>query len=126
MTEKRFHWDWKTGRMKDTYSDFQATKDMRLIEQSINDACRSYEKEIAKLKEENEQLRNKIKHYDEVWVNQLKEELRSIESRLRFIHPVLSHDPVLTRCTAPFFSEKTALLERRIEIKKILKEFDLE
>ena len=42
----RFHWDWKTGRMKDTYSSFQATKNMRLIERQINDACRSYEKRI--------------------------------------------------------------------------------
>lgn len=61
MIAKRFHWDWKTGRMKDTYSDFQATKDMRLIERSINDACRSYEKQIAKLEKENEQLKIALK-----------------------------------------------------------------
>jgi len=74
MTEKRFHWDWKTGRMKDTYSDFQATKDMRLIEQRINDACRSYEKQIAKLKEENEQLKqqlNRLYNYFEDWYSDM-------------------------------------------------------
>ena len=60
MTEKRFHWDWKTGRMKDTYSSFQATKDMRLIERQINDACKSYEKQITKLENENEQLKKEI------------------------------------------------------------------
>lgn len=59
MTE-RFHWDWKTGRMKDTYSSFQATKDMRLIERQVNDACNSYEKQIAKLEKENEQLKKSI------------------------------------------------------------------
>ena len=75
MTEKRFHWDWKTGRMKDTYSSFQATKDMRLIEQSINDACGSYEKQIAKLEKENEQLKSLIKALKKSntdYVNQIK------------------------------------------------------
>lgn len=60
MTNKRFHYDWKTGRMKDTYSSFQATKNMRLIERQINDACQSYEKQIAKLEKKNEQLNRQI------------------------------------------------------------------
>ena len=72
MTAKRFYWDWKTGRMKDTYSNFQATKDMRLIEQSINDACRSYEKQIAKLKKKNEQLEQRIKELEKT-INSLND-----------------------------------------------------
>lgn len=56
----RFRYDYKTGRMNDTQSSFQATKDMRLIERQVNDACNSYEKRIKELKKENEQLKYKI------------------------------------------------------------------
>ena len=49
MTERRFHYDYKTGRMKDTQSKSQATKDMRILETIINDACYSYEKKIEEL-----------------------------------------------------------------------------
>lgn len=56
MTEKRFHYDYKTGRMKDTQSNSQATKDMRVLETIINDACYSYEKKIKELEKENKQL----------------------------------------------------------------------
>lgn len=51
MTEKRFHYDYKTGRMKDTQSNSQATKDMRVLETIINDACYSYEKKIKELEQ---------------------------------------------------------------------------
>lgn len=57
MSKKRFHYDWKTGRMKDIQSNSQATKDMRVLETIINDACYSYEKRIKELEEENEQLK---------------------------------------------------------------------
>ena len=53
MTEKRFYYDYKTGRMKDTQSNSQATKDMRVLETIINDACYSYEKKIKELQERN-------------------------------------------------------------------------
>lgn len=49
MNEKRFRYDYKTGRMKDTQSKSQATKDMRILETIINDACYSYEKKIEEL-----------------------------------------------------------------------------
>lgn len=35
MIKGRFHYDWKTGRMKDTQSKSQATKDMRILETII-------------------------------------------------------------------------------------------
>lgn len=60
MTERRFYYDWKTGRMKDTQSKSQATKDMRILETIINDACYSYEKKIKELEKENEGIQNKV------------------------------------------------------------------
>ena len=57
MTEKRFHYDYKTGRMKDTQSNSQATKDMRILETIINDACYFYEKKIKELEQENKMLK---------------------------------------------------------------------
>ena len=57
MTEKRFHYDYKTGRMKDTQSNSQATKDMRILESIINNACYSYEKKIKELEQENKMLK---------------------------------------------------------------------
>ena len=56
MIEKRFRYDYKTGRMKDTQSNSQATNDMRVLETIINDACYSYEKKIKELEKENKQL----------------------------------------------------------------------
>ena len=60
MTEKRFYYDWKTGRMKDTQSNSQATSDMRVLERIINDACYSYEKKIKGLEKEVLDLRTEI------------------------------------------------------------------
>ena len=57
MTEKRFHFDWKTGRFKDTQSNSCATSNMRVLETQINNACFNYEKKIRELKKENERLR---------------------------------------------------------------------
>lgn len=57
MTKKRFHYDYKTGRMKDTQSNSQATKDMRILETIINDACYFYEKKIKELEQENKMLK---------------------------------------------------------------------
>ena len=57
MNEKRFHYDYKTGRMKDTQSNSQATKDMRVLERIINDACYFYEKKIKELEQENKMLK---------------------------------------------------------------------
>ena len=36
---KRFVYNWKTGRMKDTKSDWNATSNMRGLETQINEAC---------------------------------------------------------------------------------------
>ena len=79
MTERRFRWDWKTGRWKDTQSNWLATKDPRGLESIINLACLGYEKEINKLKKENERLKQEnsvfkgkdIEHYQR-WANQIK------------------------------------------------------
>lgn len=71
MTEGRFYYDWKTGRMKDTQSNSQATKNMRILETIINDACYSYEKKIKELEKENERLQNCI-HRKRVAVKWLK------------------------------------------------------
>lgn len=60
MTEKRFHYDYKTGRMKDTQSNSQATSDMRVLERIINDACYSYEKKIKELRKEVLDLRAEV------------------------------------------------------------------
>lgn len=60
MIEKRFHYDWKTGRMRDTQSNSQATSDMRILETIINDTCYSYEKKISALEQENKQLKKKL------------------------------------------------------------------
>ena len=75
------------------------------------------------LHEENNQLHDKINHYDEVWVKELKKELKIIEENLRFIQPFLQ-DPVMTRFTAPYHEKKTILLKRRMEIKQILEELE--
>ena len=61
MTEKRFYYDWKTGRMKDTQSNSLATSDMRILETIINDACYSYEKSIKKLETRNKQQHDSLK-----------------------------------------------------------------
>ena len=53
MTQKRFNWDWETGRWKDTQSDSLATKNPRILETIINEACLGYEKEIERLSREN-------------------------------------------------------------------------
>ena len=58
MTEKRFRYDWKTGRFKDTQSNSCATTNMRVLETQINDACYNYEKKIKKLEKENKELRS--------------------------------------------------------------------
>lgn len=60
MTEKRFNWDWKTGRWKDTQSDSLATKNPRILETMIDEACLGYEKEIEKLSRENRRFENFI------------------------------------------------------------------
>lgn len=60
MTEKRFYYDWKTGRMKDTQSNSQATSNMRVLETIINDACYSYEKKIKELEKEVLDLRAEV------------------------------------------------------------------
>lgn len=60
MTEKRFHYDWKTGRFKDTQSNSCATSNMRVLETQINNACYNYEKKIKELKKENKELKQKI------------------------------------------------------------------
>ena len=57
MTEKRFHYDWKTNRFKDTQSNFCATSNMRVLETQINNACYNYEKKIEKLEKENKELK---------------------------------------------------------------------
>ena len=58
MTEKRFHYDWKTGRFKDTQSNSCATSNMRVLETQINNACFNYEKKIKKLEKENKELKD--------------------------------------------------------------------
>ena len=69
MTEKRFHYDWKTGRFKDTQSNSCATTNMRVLETQINNACFNYEKKIKELEKENKELKSLckvlIKHIDE-------------------------------------------------------------
>jgi len=57
MTEKRFRYDWKTGRFKDTLSNSCATSNMRVLETQINNACFNYEKKIKKLEKENKELK---------------------------------------------------------------------
>ena len=58
MTQKRFRYDWKTGRFKDTQSNSCATSNMRVLETQINNACYNYEKKIKKLEKENKELRS--------------------------------------------------------------------
>ena len=69
MTEKRFRYDWKTGRFKDTLSNSCATSNMRVLETQINNACFNYEKNIKKLEKENKELKSLCKvlitHIDE-------------------------------------------------------------
>lgn len=60
MTEKRFRYDWKTGRFKDTRSKSCATSNMRVLETLINDACYGYEKKIKKLEKENQELKQQL------------------------------------------------------------------
>ena len=61
MTEKRFRYDWKTGRFKDTLSNSCATSNMRVLETQINNACFNYEKKIKKLEKENKKLKQSNK-----------------------------------------------------------------
>ena len=72
MTEKRFRYDWKTGRFKDTLSNSCATSNMRVLETQINNACFNYEKKIKKLEKENKELREQLKDCTE----KAKEEIR--------------------------------------------------
>ena len=60
MTEKRFHYDWKTGRFKDTLSNSCATSNMRVLETQINNACFNYEKKIKELEKENKELKKEL------------------------------------------------------------------
>ena len=64
MTDKRFRYDWKTGRFKDTLSNSCATSNMRVLETQINDACYNYEKKIKELKRENESLNSQLIRLD--------------------------------------------------------------
>jgi len=61
MIKKRFQYNWKTGRFKDTQSEFCATSNMRVLETQINDACYSYEKRIKELEEDYEYLEKEYK-----------------------------------------------------------------
>ena len=58
---KRFHYDWKTGRMKDTQSNSQATSNMRVLETIINDACYFYENKIKELETRNKRQYKRLK-----------------------------------------------------------------
>jgi len=70
-----------------------------------------------------QQLKEKITHYDEVWVNELKKELDNINSKLRFIQPFIQ-SPVMTRITAPYHQERRLLLQRKDEIMQILEDLE--
>lgn len=63
MTERRFYYNWKTGRMKDRQSNSQATKNMRVLETIINRACSSYENEIKELKAINQMLEGQLEPF---------------------------------------------------------------
>ena len=67
MTEKRFRYDWKTGRFKDTQSNSCATTNMRVLETQINNACYNYEKKIKELEEENKEIQKENEQLKKAW-----------------------------------------------------------
>lgn len=71
---KRFVFDWKSGRMKDTQSNSLATSDMRILETQINDACNVYENKIKKLVEENQELNRFIEELKQTYEEKLKKD----------------------------------------------------
>ena len=77
MTEKRFHYDWKTGRFKDTQSKSCATTNMRVLETQINNACFNYEKKIEKLEKENKELKEEVQL--------LKEGIEAYENAIPYV-----------------------------------------
>ena len=82
MTEKRFHYDWKTGRFKDTQSNSCATSNMRVLETQINNACFNYEKKIKKLEKENKELKVTTMEMED-YLARMEEENKELEKQLR-------------------------------------------
>ena len=68
--DKRFVYNWKNGRIKDTESQTNATSNMRILETKINQTCREYKRQINELNDEKNKYKQKVwetlqKHYDD-------------------------------------------------------------
>lgn len=81
VNDRRFRYDWRTGRFKDTQSKSLATSNMRILETQINNACYNYEKEIEELKTKNQWLYDDLKKSSEE-NKQLKQENKKIKKEL--------------------------------------------
>ena len=79
MTEKRFHYDYKTGRFKDTQSNSCATSNMRVLETQINNACYNYEKKIKELEKENKKLKSILQDMGLIMSN---EEVKNVRDEI--------------------------------------------